>query len=107
MGGVAFSWPGGGRVAVRSRVGIVFQKPNPFWMMSVYDDVASGPRLRGVRIGRRATDELVEKNLRRAALWDEVKDRLKKSAIGLSGGPQQRLCIARAIAVEPGVVLLD
>ena len=90
---------------LRKRVGMVFQKPNPF-PMSVYDNVAYGPRIHGVR-GRRELDAVVEKSLRGAALWDEVNDRLRKSALGLSGGQQQRLCIARALAVEPEVLLMD
>ena len=90
---------------LRKRVGMVFQKPNPF-PMSVYDNIAYGPRTHGVR-SRARLDELVEKSLRGAALWDEVKDRLKTSALGLSGGQQQRLCIARALAVEPEVLLMD
>ncbi len=90
-------------VEVRRRIGMVFQKPNPF-PKSIYDNVAFGPRLAGMK---GAMDETVEKALRQAALWDEVKDRLKKSAIGLSGGQQQRLCIARAIAVAPEVILMD
>ena len=90
-------------VEVRRRIGMVFQKPNPF-PKSIFDNVAFGPRLGGTRKG---LDEIVEKALRGAALWDEVKDRLKKSALGLSGGQQQRLCIARAIAVEPEVILMD
>jgi phosphate transport system ATP-binding protein len=94
-------------VAVRSMVGMVFQKPNPFPMMSVYDNVAAGPRLRGWKLSRRQTDELVERNLRRAALWDEVKDKLHRSGAALSGGQQQRLCIARALATDPSVVLMD
>jgi len=94
-------------VAVRSMVGMVFQKPNPFPMMSLYDNVAAGPRLRGWKLSRREADELVERNLRRAALWDEVKDKLHRSGGALSGGQQQRLCIARALATDPSVILMD
>ena len=90
---------------LRRRVGMVFQKPNPF-PMSVYDNIAYGPRTHGVR-SKAQLDDIVERSLRRAAIWDEVKDRLKKSALGLSGGQQQRLCIARALAVEPEVLLTD
>lgn len=90
---------------LRKRVGMVFQKPNPF-PMSIYDNVAFGPRTHGVR-SKAALDEIVEHSLRSAAIWDEVKDRLKKSALGMSGGQQQRLCIARALAVEPEVLLMD
>jgi phosphate transport system ATP-binding protein len=90
-------------VAVRRRVGMVFQKPNPF-PKSVYDNVAFGPRINGYKGNM---DELVEKSLRRAALWDDVKDKLKQSGMALSGGQQQRLCIARTIAVEPEVILMD
>ncbi|HIW74787.1 MAG TPA: phosphate ABC transporter ATP-binding protein [Firmicutes bacterium] len=90
---------------LRRRAGMVFQKPNPF-PMSIYDNIAYGPRVHGVR-NRRRLDELVETSLRGAALWDEVKDRLKESAMGMSGGQQQRLCIARALAVEPDILLMD
>jgi phosphate transport system ATP-binding protein len=91
--------------AVRRRIGMVFQKPNPF-PKSIYDNVAYGPRINGIR-GKSELNEVVEKSLRQAALWDEVKDRLGKSALGMSGGQQQRLCIARTLAVEPDVVLMD
>lgn len=90
---------------LRKRVGMVFQKPNPF-PMSIYDNIAFGPRTHGIR-SKAALDEIVERSLRGAAIWDEVKDRLKKSALGMSGGQQQRLCIARALAVEPEVLLMD
>ena len=90
---------------LRRRVGMVFQKPNPF-PMSIYDNIAFGPRTHGVR-AKAKLDDMVEESLRRAALWDEVKDRLGKSALGISGGQQQRLCIARALAVEPEVLLMD
>lgn len=90
---------------LRKRVGMVFQKANPF-PMSIYDNVAYGPRTHGIR-SKAKLDEIVEKALRDAAIWDEVKDRLKKSALGMSGGQQQRLCIARALAVEPDVLLMD
>jgi phosphate transport system ATP-binding protein len=91
--------------AVRRRIGMVFQKPNPF-PKSIYDNVAFGPRINGERKKGRL-DEIVERSLRRAALWDEVKNRLRTSGLSLSGGQAQRLCIARAIAVEPDVVLMD
>ena len=90
---------------LRKRVGMVFQKPNPF-PMSIYDNVAYGPRTHGIR-SKAKLDEIVERSLRNAAIWDECKDRLKKSALGMSGGQQQRLCIARALAVEPEVLLMD
>ena len=90
---------------LRRRVGMVFQKANPF-PMSIYDNIAYGPRTHGIR-SKAQLDEIVERSLRGAAIWDEVKDRLKKSALGMSGGQQQRLCIARALAVEPEVLLMD
>ena len=92
-------------IDLRKKVGMVFQKPNPF-PMSIYDNVAYGPRLHGVK-DKKTLDEIVEKSLMGAALWEEVKDRLKKSALGLSGGQQQRLCIARTIAVSPEIILMD
>ena len=103
--GIDIYAPGTDLCGLRRQVGMVFQKANPF-PMSIYDNVAYGPRTHGIR--RRAElDEIVERSLRGAAIWDEVKDRLKRSALGLSGGQQQRLCIARALAVEPEVLLMD
>ncbi|MEE0022757.1 phosphate ABC transporter ATP-binding protein PstB [Ruminococcus sp.] len=90
---------------LRKRVGMVFQKANPF-PMSIYDNIAYGPRTHGIH-AKAKLDEIVEKSLRDAAIWDEVKDRLNKSALGMSGGQQQRLCIARALAVHPEVLLMD
>ena len=92
-------------IDLRKKVGMVFQKPNPF-PMSIYDNIAYGPRVHGVK-DKKTLDKIVEKSLKGAALWDEVKDRLKKSALGLSGGQQQRLCIARTIAVSPEIILMD
>jgi phosphate transport system ATP-binding protein len=94
-------------VVVRRQVGMVFQRPNPFPTMSIYENVAAGPRLNGVRIRKSELDDLVESALRGANLWNEVCDRLDKPGAGLSGGQQQRLCIARAIAVRPEVLLMD
>ena len=90
---------------LRRNIGMVFQKPNPF-PMSIYDNIAYGPRTHGIR-SKAKLDDIVEKSLRNAAIWEECKDRLKKSALGMSGGQQQRLCIARALAVEPEVLLMD
>ena len=92
-------------IALRKRVGMVFQKANPF-PMSIYDNIAYGPKIHGIK-DKKTLDEIVERSLRGAALWDETKDRLKKSALGLSGGQQQRLCIARTLAVSPEVILMD
>ncbi|MBM6859220.1 phosphate ABC transporter ATP-binding protein [Clostridium saudiense] len=92
-------------IDLRKKVGMVFQKPNPF-PMSIYDNIAYGPRIHGIK-DKKTLDEIVERSLKGAALWDEVKDRLKKSALGLSGGQQQRLCIARTIAVSPEIILMD
>ncbi|MDK2855870.1 MAG: phosphate transport system ATP-binding protein [Bacillota bacterium] len=92
-------------VALRKRIGMVFQRPNPF-PMSIYDNIAYGPRIHGER-NRARLDEIVERSLTQAALWDEVKDRLRSSALGLSGGQQQRLCLARVLAVDPEVILMD
>ena len=107
LGNEDIYWTGIDAVEVRSRVGMVFQKPNPFPMMSVYENVAAGPRLRGWKTSRAEMNDLVERNLRRAALWDEVKDKLGRSGAALSGGQQQRLCIARALATDPAVLLMD
>ncbi|ATI78783.1 MULTISPECIES: phosphate ABC transporter ATP-binding protein PstB [Sphingobium] len=93
-------------VQLRARVGMVFQKPNPF-PKSIYENIAYGPRIHGLAAGKADMDVIVEKSLRRAGLWDEVKDRLNDSGTALSGGQQQRLCIGRAIAVEPEVILMD
>ncbi len=90
---------------LRTKIGMVFQKPNPF-PMSIYDNIAYGPRIQGIR-SRSRLDQIVEESLRAAAIWDETKDRLRKSALGISGGQQQRLCIARALAVKPDVLLMD
>lgn len=92
-------------IQLRTRVGMVFQQPNPF-PMSIYDNVAYGPRIHGIR-KKNVLDEIVEKSLRQAAIWDEVKDKLKKSALAISGGQQQRICIARTLAIEPEVILMD
>jgi phosphate transport system ATP-binding protein len=103
--GINLYGPGVSPIAVRRRIGMVFQKPNPF-PKSIYDNVAYGPRINGIR-NKGKLDEIVEHSLRQAALWDEVKNRLSKSGLGLSGGQAQRLCIARTLAVEPDVVLMD
>ncbi len=92
-------------IQLRTRVGMVFQQPNPF-PMSIYDNVAYGPRIHGIR-KKNVLDEIVEKSLKQAAIWDEVKDKLKKSAQAISGGQQQRICIARTLAIEPEVILMD
>jgi phosphate transport system ATP-binding protein len=92
-------------IQLRTRVGMVFQQPNPF-PMSIYDNVAYGPRIHGIK-KKSVLDEIVEKSLRQAAIWDEVKDKLKKSALAISGGQQQRICIARTLAIEPEVILMD
>ena len=107
LGNEDIYWRGTDAVEVRGRVGMVFQRPNPFPMMSVYENVAAGPRLRGWKRSRADLDEMVERNLQRAALWDEVKDKLRRSGGALSGGQQQRLCIARALATDPAILLMD
>jgi phosphate transport system ATP-binding protein len=107
MDGQNLYGPGVDPVTVRSQVGMVFQRPNPFPTMSIYENVVAGKRLNAKRAGKKAMDELVERSLVGANLWNEVKDRLDKPGMGLSGGQQQRLCIARAIAVEPQVLLMD
>jgi phosphate transport system ATP-binding protein len=93
-------------VLIRRRVGMVFQKPNPFPTMSIYDNVAAGPKLTGIKKGK-SLDEIVKQSLEQATLWDEVKDDLKKPGTSISGGQQQRLCIARTIALQPEVILMD
>ncbi len=103
--GVDLYGPGVSATEVRRRIGMVFQRPNPF-PKSIYDNVAFGPRVNGIR-SKNELDDIVEESLRGAALWDEVSSRLKSSALGMSGGQQQRLCIARAIAVRPEVILMD
>lgn len=92
-------------ITLRTRVGMVFQQPNPF-PMSIYDNVAYGPRIHGIK-KKNELDEIVEKSLKQAAIWEEVKDKLKKSALAISGGQQQRICIARTLAIEPEVILMD
>ena len=104
--GVDITAPSVDVVRLRTRVGMVFQKPNPF-PKSIYENVAYGPRIHGMAGSRAVLDEIVESSLRRAGLWDEVKDRLDESGTGVSGGQQQRLCIARAIAISPEVILMD
>ena len=105
LDGVNIYHPDTDVVSLRKRVGMVFQRPNPF-PMSIYDNIAYGPRIHGVK-NKAVLDELVEKSLKGAALWDEVKDRLHSSAMGILGGQQQRLCIARLLAIEPEVLLMD
>jgi len=105
FGGVNILAPSVDVISLRRKVGMVFQKPNPF-PMSIYENVAYGPKLNGVK-GKQELDDIVERSLKGAALWDEVRDKLNSSGIGLSGGQQQRLCIARAIATQPDVLLMD
>lgn len=107
LDGVDLYAPGIDPVAVRRRVGMVFQRPNPFPTMSIYDNVVAGTRLNSGKMRRSESDEIVERSLRGANLWEEVKDRLDQPGSGLSGGQQQRLCIARATAIEPDVLLMD
>jgi len=107
MDGVDLYGPDSDPVAVRRQIGMVFQRPNPFPTMSIYDNVAAGIRLNSKKMKKSELDDLVETSLRGANLWTEVKDRLSRPGSGLSGGQQQRLCIARAIAVEPEVLLMD
>ena len=107
LGGHDLYGPGVDPVAVRRKVGMVFQRPNPFPTMSIYDNVIAGQRLNAGRMRKSESDVIVERALRGANLWEEVKDRLDKPGSGLSGGQQQRLCIARATAVEPDVLLMD
>ncbi len=105
LDGVNIYHPDTDVVLLRKRVGMVFQRPNPF-PMSIYDNIAYGPRIHGIK-KKAQLDELVEKSLKGAALWEEVRDRLQSSAMGMSGGQQQRLCIARLLAIEPEVLLMD
>ncbi len=107
LDGVDLYAPGVDPVQVRRVVGMVFQKPNPFPAMSIWENVAAGPKLLGLARRKPELDELVERSLRRAAIWDEVKDKLKRPGTSLSGGQQQRLCIARTIVVDPEVILMD
>ncbi|MGH1503040.1 MAG: phosphate ABC transporter ATP-binding protein PstB [Acidimicrobiales bacterium] len=107
VGGVDLYGPGVDPVAVRRKIGMVFQRPNPFPTMSIAENVLAGKKLNSKRIPKAEASELVEQSLRGANLWEEVKDRLDKPGSGLSGGQQQRLCIARAIAVEPEILLMD